>query len=160
MWIELPWPENPANTYARHTETLDSCSGLIRSSVLEIEHGILCWWDLIRSKQLSSVSVCRAEVFARFSGHSNSIHNKGGDCVKDLKIFHARINKKLSKLSRRPAADSARNQPYFPFQENLGVPYYRKVYAEIFRFPNNSVTHKQSRVHTHIHTQLFIFKRK
>ena len=25
MWIELPWPENPANTYAQHMETLDSC---------------------------------------------------------------------------------------------------------------------------------------
>ena len=25
LWIELPRPENPANTYARHTETLDCC---------------------------------------------------------------------------------------------------------------------------------------
>ena len=31
--------------------------------------------DLIRSKQLSSVSVCRAQVFVGFSGHGNSIHN-------------------------------------------------------------------------------------
>ena len=31
LWIELLWPEKPANTYARHTETLDSCFGLIRS---------------------------------------------------------------------------------------------------------------------------------
>ena len=30
-WIELPWPENSANTYARLTETLDSCFDLIRS---------------------------------------------------------------------------------------------------------------------------------
>ena len=37
------------------------------------DRGILCWWDLIRSKQLSCVSVCRAQVFAGFSG--NSIHN-------------------------------------------------------------------------------------
>ena len=35
----------------------------------------LSWWDLIRSKQLSSVHVCRAWVFAGFSGHGNSIHN-------------------------------------------------------------------------------------
>ena len=27
----VPWPENPANTYARHTETLDSFFDLIRS---------------------------------------------------------------------------------------------------------------------------------
>ena len=31
LWIKLPWHENPANTYARHTETLDSCFNLIRS---------------------------------------------------------------------------------------------------------------------------------
>ena len=31
LWIELPWPENPANTYTWHTETLDNCFGLIRS---------------------------------------------------------------------------------------------------------------------------------
>ena len=31
LWIELSWPENPANTYVRHTETLDSCFDLIRS---------------------------------------------------------------------------------------------------------------------------------
>ena len=30
MWIELPWPENPANTHARHTESLDSCFDLIK----------------------------------------------------------------------------------------------------------------------------------
>ena len=29
LWIELP--ENPANTYERHTETLDGCFDLIRS---------------------------------------------------------------------------------------------------------------------------------
>ena len=27
------------------------------------------------SKQLSSVSICRAQVFAGFSGHGDSIHN-------------------------------------------------------------------------------------
>ena len=31
LWIELPWPENPANIYARRMETLDSCFDLIRS---------------------------------------------------------------------------------------------------------------------------------
>ena len=31
LWIELPWPENPANTYAWHTGILDSCFDLIRS---------------------------------------------------------------------------------------------------------------------------------
>ena len=172
MWIELPWPENPANTCTWHTETLDSCftlglisrsnqqpqntepkllppihiawlinlnvscklylytlqrtwsppgprlprkignthprnyynlkgkdinvhlfSFLSRGIILWIEfhdqkirwtlglisnggeYSIYCWWDLIKSKQLSSVSVCCAQVFAGFSGHGNSIHN-------------------------------------------------------------------------------------
>ena len=29
LWIELPWPKNLANPYARYTETLDSCFDLI-----------------------------------------------------------------------------------------------------------------------------------
>ena len=89
LWIELPWPENPANTCAWHTVTLDSGFDLIRSHQqcipwsppLEIEPAttecraetLMVWWDLIRSKQLSSVSVCHAQVFAGFSGHANSI---------------------------------------------------------------------------------------
>ena len=47
----------------------------LHSVVSSGDHGIYCWWDLIRLKQLSSVSVCRAQVIARFSGHGNSIHN-------------------------------------------------------------------------------------
>ena len=31
LWIELPRPENPPNTYAQYTETLNSCFDLIRS---------------------------------------------------------------------------------------------------------------------------------
>ena len=99
LWIELPQPENPANTCMWHTETLDSCFDLIRSHLLNWfsswfgitclqcglvalsgrvspllsvvagstfsggDHGIRCWWDLIRSKQLSSVSICHVQVF-------------------------------------------------------------------------------------------------
>ena len=40
------------------------------------DHGIHCWWDLIKSKQLSSVSVCGTQMFAGFSDHGNSIHKK------------------------------------------------------------------------------------
>ena len=32
FWIELPRPGNPVNTYARRTETLDSCFDLNRSN--------------------------------------------------------------------------------------------------------------------------------
>ena len=128
LWIELPWSENPANTYAQYTETLDSCFDLIRShqqcntvistsgdqtsdhrwqsrnsttkrhlcviwtdgSVVEFwlcnlwllvwspEVDIMvyhCWWNLMRLKQLFSVSICCALEFTRFSGHANSIYN-------------------------------------------------------------------------------------
>ena len=33
------------------------------------------WLDLFKSKQLSSVTVCRVQDFAGFSRHGNSIHN-------------------------------------------------------------------------------------
>ena len=39
------------------------------------DHSIHCWWDLIWLKQLSSGSVCRAQVFVGFSGDDNSIYN-------------------------------------------------------------------------------------
>ena len=39
------------------------------------DHGIRCWWDLIKSKQLSCVSVCHVKVFAEFSSRANSIPN-------------------------------------------------------------------------------------
>ena len=68
--MELPWPENLANTYARHTEPLNSCFDLIGE-----DHFIHYWWDLIRLKQLSSGFVRRAQVFGGFSGHSNWIYD-------------------------------------------------------------------------------------
>ena len=37
------------------------------------DHGIHCRWDLMRSKNLSSVSVCRTWVFVGFSCHGSSI---------------------------------------------------------------------------------------
>ena len=39
------------------------------------DHGICCWWNLIRLKQLSSISICHVQVFIGFSGCGNSIHN-------------------------------------------------------------------------------------
>ena len=37
--------------------------------------GINYWRDLIESKQLPGASECPVQVFAGFSGHSNSIYN-------------------------------------------------------------------------------------
>ena len=62
------------------------------------DHGIHCWWDLIRLKQLSSVSVCHAQVFARFSGHGNLIHNiislpkKKKKCTSIIYIHHIHLS--------------------------------------------------------------------
>ena len=38
------------------------------------DHDMYYWWDLIRSKQLSSDFVCPVQCVAWFSGHGNSIY--------------------------------------------------------------------------------------
>ena len=55
LWIELPWPENPANTYTLHTETLDSCFDLIRS------HQQRILWSLPLEIEPATTD-CRAET--------------------------------------------------------------------------------------------------
>ena len=55
LWIELPCPENPTNTYARHTETLDSCFDLIRS------HQHCIPWSPPRKIEEATTD-CRAET--------------------------------------------------------------------------------------------------
>ena len=80
MATQLPWLVNLASLVCdvdwwlsvRVLALHSVVAGLISS---EGDHGIHCWWDLIRSKQLSSVSVCHMQVFAGFSDHGNSIHN-------------------------------------------------------------------------------------
>ena len=71
LWIELPWPKNPVNTYVQDTEKLDSCLDFIESHQQRIP------WSppIISLKQLSSFTACHAQVFAEFSGHGTSIHN-------------------------------------------------------------------------------------
>ena len=57
LWIELPWPEKPPNTYAQYTGTLDSCFDLIGShqqsipcvtiySIKTWNHIIVYWYNL------------------------------------------------------------------------------------------------------------------
>ena len=58
----------------------------------EGNHGMHYWWDLIRLKQLSSVSVCRTPVFAGFSGRGNSIHNIIPQLRKKVHLFVCNIN--------------------------------------------------------------------
>ena len=64
------------------------------------DHGIHYWWDLIRSKKLSSVSVCRTQGFARFSCRGNSIHNKPFllrkvHIIQGVNIFRENVNFKI-----------------------------------------------------------------
>ena len=70
------------------------------------DHGIHSWRDLIRSKQLSSGSVCRALVYAGFSGHGNSIHNlipllkKNRKCISVNFVFGICSLKRRNSISR------------------------------------------------------------
>ena len=78
--IILPWLVNLASLMydvdqwlSGRVSALDSVvPGLIFSGG---DHSIHCWWNLIRSKQLSCGSVCHVQVFAGFSGYGNSIYN-------------------------------------------------------------------------------------
>ena len=80
--VQLPWLVNVASlernvdrwlsgrVSARHSVVAGSISS-------RGDHGIPYLWDLTRSKQLFSVSVCHRQVFGGFSGHGNSIYNNG-----------------------------------------------------------------------------------
>ena len=63
LWIELPRPENPANTYAWHTDTLDSCFDLINSVYRHPHH-----W---RSNQQSQFVVPKLQLSHQFISHTS-----------------------------------------------------------------------------------------
>ena len=78
MWIELLWPENPANTYPRHPEALDSCFDLITS-----HQRCIAWSPPLEIKP--ATTDCRAG----FSGHGNSIQcNFSTKKKKNIHIFY------------------------------------------------------------------------
>ena len=62
LWIELPWPENPVNTYAWHKETLDSCFDPIR-----FHQQYILWSPPLEIEPVTSD--CRAETL-QLSHHS------------------------------------------------------------------------------------------
>ena len=77
---ELPWLVDLASLVCNMGCWLCCRLSVLHSVVTcsissEGDHGIHCWWDLIKSNQLSSVYLCHAQVFAGFSGHGNAIHN-------------------------------------------------------------------------------------
>ena len=55
LWIELPWPKNPANLHARHMVTLDSCFDLIRS-----HQQCILWFPPLEIEQ--ATTDCRDET--------------------------------------------------------------------------------------------------
>ena len=95
LWIELPWPENPVDTYARHAETLDieilALEVIIITqmcifypfsfgSAISGRCFVLLWWRsrytlLMRPNKVATAVQCCAYVFAGFSGYGNSIFN-------------------------------------------------------------------------------------
>ena len=69
LWIELPWPENPTNTYAWHTETLDSCFDLIKS------HEQCIPWSLLLETEPATTD-CRAKTLQlsqQFISHTSDV---------------------------------------------------------------------------------------
>ena len=75
-------------------------TGLISSGG---DHGIRCWWDRIRSKQLSSISVYCAQVFAGFSARVNSIHS----IIPLLKIENVHLFPSYSEIMFNHSDDEA-----------------------------------------------------
>ena len=61
------------------------------------DNSIHCWWDLIRLKQLSSVSICCMQAFARFSGHGNSIH-KAKNCFQLYNGICSLLNRSAERM--------------------------------------------------------------
>ena len=83
------------------------------SNTLGGDHEIHCWWDLVRSKQLSSVSVCRACVFFGGSGHGNSIHNElliiSRMLTANYKSYRTLVIENLDTFLRKPVLDDLYN---------------------------------------------------
>ena len=72
--MQLPWLVNLASSVDRWSVVefrLCILWSLVRSPMGEIH----CWWNVIRSKQLSSGSLCHTKVFAGVSGRGISIYN-------------------------------------------------------------------------------------
>ena len=70
----MPWQVNLASLVCNVGQWLSGRVSALYSVVTRGDHDIHYWRNLIKSKQLSSVSVCHTQVFARFSGHGNSIY--------------------------------------------------------------------------------------
>ena len=78
LWIELPRPENPANTCTWHTETLDSCFDLIR-----FHHKSIPW---SASREIEPATIeCRAKTLPlrhQLTSHtSDDKLTSHGNCV-------------------------------------------------------------------------------
>ena len=108
-WLaaQLPWLVNLASLVCNMDSWLSCRVSALQSVVTGSiscggDHSIHCWWDLIKSKQLSSISVCHVYVFAGFSDHGNSIPNiipllKKEKCTR-LFTFHILLEKGMNPL--------------------------------------------------------------
>ena len=70
MYIELPWPEHPANTYAWQTETLDTCFHCIRS-----HQQYILWSPPLEIEP--ATTDCRAETLQlsqQFISHTSDLY--------------------------------------------------------------------------------------
>ena len=97
-----------------------------------------------RSKQLSSVSVCHAQVFARFSVHDNSIYN----IIPLLKIHN--IVHLLKKSVRFKLVFRFKLTKFSTF--NFFTLYIQSL------TPSLTLSHIHTHTHTHTHTHIYIYK--
>ena len=58
MWIELPWPENPPNTYAQYMGTLDKKKKIY---VHQIE--LFDYLNCVQTNDLCSIEFLEIELF-------------------------------------------------------------------------------------------------
>ena len=133
MWIELPWPENLANTYTQHTETLDdSCFDLIRS-----HQQCISWSPLLKIKP--ATIECRAETLplnhqstfhtsdAKLTSHGNCAANKP-ECV--LQVTTVLFTEKQTLLGPRLPERIGNTHPHNYYNlkgKDIGVHFLFKI---------------------------------
>ena len=126
------------------------------------DHGIHSCWDLIRSKHLSSISVCHAKELTGFSGHGNSIHNLKLEFIK--KENNAFLNVRIMLFYHESY--------YLPIIRSLIVKnvifYFRNENIVSILLSISSIEHLwclvrwsfwkiQTHTHTHTHTHTYIY---
>ena len=109
-------------SYRRHGHLQGHGSVVTDSVSSGRDHSTHCWWDLIRSKQLSSGTVCHARVLAGFSGHGNSFYKCRLFCDENETIDHV-----ISEYNKDKIWLGEKGNPRRTVQETEILPYFQMV---------------------------------